>query len=83
MPFETGAGASKKVAVVGAGISGMGAAYMLADTHQVTLIEAGARLGGHARTIVAGKNSDQPVDTGLARSGPRRRKRCSTFRHML
>ena len=43
----------------------MGAAHMLADTHHVTLFEAEPRLGGHARTIVAGKNGDQPVDTGF------------------
>lgn len=55
----------RKIAVIGAGISGMGAAHMLADTDHVTLFEAGARLGGHARTVVAGKNGDQPVDTGF------------------
>lgn len=65
MPFEIGAGAPKKIVVIGAGISGMGAAYMLADTHRVTLIEAGSKLGGHARTVLAGKNGDQPVDTGF------------------
>lgn len=65
MPFEQGAGAPKKIAVIGAGISGMGAAYMLADTHSVTLYEAEPRLGGHARTVMAGKNGDQPVDTGF------------------
>jgi predicted NAD/FAD-binding protein len=31
----------------------------------VTLYEAGPRLGGHARTITAGRNGDQPVDTGF------------------
>lgn len=55
----------RKIAVIGAGISGMGAAHRLADTHQVTLFEAGYRLGGHARTVMAGKNGDQPVDTGF------------------
>ena len=55
----------RKVAVIGAGISGMGAAHKLAHTHNVTLFEAGQRLGGHARTIIAGKNGDQPVDTGF------------------
>ncbi len=65
MPFEAGAGASKKVAVIGAGISGMGAAHKLAETHRVTLYEAEPRLGGHARTIMAGKRGDQPVDTGF------------------
>ncbi|MDT8326029.1 MAG: FAD-dependent oxidoreductase [Roseovarius sp.] len=65
MPFETSAAARKKVAVIGAGISGMGAAHRLADTHNVTLFEAEPRLGGHARTIIAGKRGDQPVDTGF------------------
>ncbi|MGJ8616832.1 MAG: NAD(P)/FAD-dependent oxidoreductase [Sulfitobacter sp.] len=55
----------RKIAVIGAGISGMGAAHMLGDTHRVTLFEAGAKLGGHARTVTAGKNGDQPVDTGF------------------
>ena len=65
MPFEAGRVAPRKIAVIGAGISGMGVAHMLADTHHVTLFEAEPRLGGHARTIVAGKNGDQPVDTGF------------------
>lgn len=65
MPFEAGRVAPKKIAVIGAGISGMGAAHMLADSHHVTLFEAEPRLGGHARTIIAGKRGDQPVDTGF------------------
>lgn len=75
MPFEamtTGdlslpnaARQSRKIAVIGAGITGMGAAYMLGKDHQVTLFEAEPRLGGHARTVMAGKNGDQPVDTGF------------------
>lgn len=65
MPFETQAQAPKRIAVIGAGISGMGAAYHLSPNHSVTLFEAENRLGGHARTIVAGKNGDQPVDTGF------------------
>lgn len=65
MPFEASAGTQKKIAVIGAGISGMGAAYLLADTHRVSLFEAEPRLGGHARTVMAGKNGDQPVDTGF------------------
>lgn len=43
----------------------MGAAHFLSPDHDVTLFEAGDRLGGHARTVVAGKNGDQPVDTGF------------------
>jgi predicted NAD/FAD-binding protein len=55
----------KKIAIVGGGISGLSAAYYLSPYHDVTLFEAAPRLGGHARTIVAGKNGDQPVDTGF------------------
>jgi predicted NAD/FAD-binding protein len=65
MPFDTPAAAPRRVAVIGAGISGMGAAYQLASTERVTLFEAEHRLGGHARTVIAGKRGDQPVDTGF------------------
>ena len=65
MPFETTFASPRRIAVIGAGISGMGAAYHLSKDHSVTLFEAEHRLGGHARTIVAGKNGDQPVDTGF------------------
>jgi predicted NAD/FAD-binding protein len=65
MPFEQPALTPKRIAVIGAGISGMAAAYHLADAHAVTLFEAEGRLGGHARTVMAGKRGDQPVDTGF------------------
>ncbi|MEL6640020.1 MAG: FAD-dependent oxidoreductase [Pseudomonadota bacterium] len=65
MPFETSTAAPRKIAVIGAGISGMGAAHALAKNHQVVLFEAEGRLGGHARTRMAGPNADQPVDTGF------------------
>lgn len=65
MPFEASLPARRKVAVIGGGISGLGAARLLSQGCQVTLFESGKRLGGHARTIVAGKNGDQPVDTGF------------------
>ncbi|WP_226780195.1 NAD(P)/FAD-dependent oxidoreductase [Oceaniglobus trochenteri] len=65
MPFETGKAAAQRIAVIGGGISGMGAAHMLSDRHQVVLYEAAPRLGGHARTVIAGKRGDQPVDTGF------------------
>jgi predicted NAD/FAD-binding protein len=38
---------------------------MLADRSSVVLFEAEGRLGGHARTVIAGKRKDQPVDTGF------------------
>ncbi len=65
MPFETATTAPRKVAVIGAGISGMGAAHLLAKDHRVVLFEAEQRLGGHARTRLAGPNRDTPVDTGF------------------
>jgi predicted NAD/FAD-binding protein len=65
MPFETPGAIPKRIAVIGAGISGMAAAYHLGTDCRVTLIEAEGRLGGHARTVIAGKNGDQPVDTGF------------------
>ncbi|WP_278923378.1 MULTISPECIES: NAD(P)/FAD-dependent oxidoreductase [Pseudophaeobacter] len=58
-------GPRKRIAVVGGGISGLSAAYYLSAYHDVTLFEADDRLGGHARTVLAGKNGDQPVDTGF------------------
>ena len=70
MPFEQSYSLARnttdqRVAVVGGGISGMGAAYRLGQHMQVTLFEAEDRLGGHARTKIAGKRGDQPVDTGF------------------
>ena len=55
----------KRIAVVGGGISGLGAAYALSNTYKVTLFEAETRLGGHARTVFSGKSGQQPVDTGF------------------
>lgn len=65
MPFEQSTGSPKRIAVIGAGISGMAAAHELAKDHRVVLFEAEQRLGGHARTRMAGPNGDQPVDTGF------------------
>ena len=38
MPFEFPHTQSKNIAVIGAGISGMGAAHLLAKSHSVTLL---------------------------------------------
>ena len=65
MPFETHGAAPRRIAVIGGGISGMAAAHLLAGDNGVVLFEAEGRLGGHARTIMAGKRGDQPVDTGF------------------
>ena len=47
------------------GISGMGAAYTMSKSDHVVLFEAEARLGGHARTVLAGRSGHQPVDMGF------------------
>ncbi len=65
MPFEKFSAAPKRIAVIGGGISGMAAAHLLSKAHRVVLFEAEPRLGGHARTVKAGKRGDQPVDTGF------------------
>jgi uncharacterized protein len=65
MPFETANRPPRHIAVIGGGISGMSAAHFLAKGNRVTLFEAAPRLGGHARTVLAGKRGDQPVDTGF------------------
>src|SRR5699024_4975599 len=58
--------ANSRVAVVGSGVSGLVAAYVLARRHRVTLLEADDRLGGHAHThrvTVGGVELD--VDSGF------------------
>ncbi len=65
MSFDALRTDGQKIAIVGGGISGLAAAYLLSPYHKVTLFEAETRLGGHARTVLAGKRGDQPVDTGF------------------
>lgn len=55
-----------KIAVIGAGISGLAAAYLLSRRHEVHLFEKANRLGGHTQTVVV-PSSGGPValDTGF------------------
>ncbi|QDT72533.1 NAD(P)/FAD-dependent oxidoreductase [Lacipirellula limnantheis] len=41
----------KRIAIIGAGVSGLVAARLLSERHDVTLFEAAGHLGGHARTV--------------------------------
>lgn len=65
MPFETSGLGPRNIAVIGAGISGMGAAHLLGKDNHVTLYESEPSLGGHARTRLAGRNGNVAVDTGF------------------
>ena len=56
----------KRVAVIGAGIAGLGAAHALAAESRVTLFEAGRHFGGHAHTVdVTLDGVTHGVDTGF------------------
>lgn len=56
----------QKIAVVGTGISGMSAAWLLNQRHDVTVYECDHRIGGHSNTVTAhGTNGPVAVDTGF------------------
>jgi len=58
--------ARQKIAVIGAGISGLASAYFLARRHDVVVYEAGGYIGGHANTVDATlEGRTFPVDTGF------------------
>jgi len=51
-----------RIAVVGSGISGLGAAYLLQRAHDVHVFERDPRAGGHANTVV---HDGLSLDTGF------------------
>ncbi|WP_413207452.1 NAD(P)/FAD-dependent oxidoreductase [Rhodospirillum sp. A1_3_36] len=55
------------IAVVGTGIAGLSAAWLLAQRHDVTLFEKESRLGGHSNTVEAPlpEGGTIAVDTGF------------------
>ena len=57
---------SQKIAIIGSGISGLTAAYLLSKEHQVTVFESGDYIGGHTHTVPVTLNEHNfNVDTGF------------------
>nr|WP_223859035.1 FAD-dependent oxidoreductase [Pseudarthrobacter sulfonivorans] len=67
MTPASGGGEGRRVAVVGSGVAGLTAAYILNRHDQVTLFEADSRLGGHAHThcVPQPDGSSFGIDTGF------------------
>ncbi|MFJ4830011.1 NAD(P)/FAD-dependent oxidoreductase [Streptomyces sp. NPDC088747] len=57
----------RRTAVVGSGVAGLTAAYVLGRAHHVTLYEADERLGGHAHTheLTSSDGRTRRVDSGF------------------
>ena len=59
-------GPRRRIAVVGSGVSGLSAAWLLSQHHHVDLYEAGCRVGGHACTVDAPNGQGEiAVDVGF------------------
>jgi predicted NAD/FAD-binding protein len=58
---------NKKIAVIGAGVAGLTAAYLLSKKFNVVLFEKNHYCGGHANTVTIphGADAGTPVDTGF------------------
>ena len=55
-----------KIAIVGSGIAGLGAAWLLSQQHEVVLFESQDRLGGHTHTHqVSQHGREYSIDTGF------------------
>jgi predicted NAD/FAD-binding protein len=55
-----------KIAIVGAGISGLVAAYLLSPEHDITVFEANDYIGGHTHTVdISRPDGNVSVDTGF------------------
>jgi predicted NAD/FAD-binding protein len=55
-----------KIAIVGTGVSGLVAGHLLHPEHEITVYEAGARVGGHSHTVeVESGGESHWIDTGF------------------
>lgn len=54
------------IAIIGAGISGLTAAYYLREKHNITVFESAPRIGGHTATVdIEHQGRDYAIDTGF------------------
>ena len=66
MPRDDAVTPPLKIAVIGAGIAGLSAAWLLNHHHHITVYEQDNRPGGHSNTVdTAGPSGAVPVDTGF------------------
>jgi len=68
MPAGQRDNSRQRIAIVGTGIAGNVAAYLLRDRHDITVYEAAHYVGGHTNTVdvpAARDNRSVPVDTGF------------------
>ncbi|GAA0788680.1 NAD(P)/FAD-dependent oxidoreductase [Marinobacterium sediminicola] len=73
-----------KIAVIGSGISGLSAAWLLNKQHQVTLFEKDDRPGGHSNTVnVSTPHGEMAVDTGFIVYNPVNYPNLVEFFHAL
>ena len=77
---------SLDIAIIGAGVAGLSAAWMLGSKHRVTLFEANDYPGGHTHTISVQEDAGStsiPVDTGfIVYNEPNYPHLTALFRHL-
>ena len=55
-----------RIAVVGTGVAGLSAAWLLSKHHNVTVYEKDYRSGGHCNTVeITGRDGLVSIDTGF------------------
>ena len=76
-------GERRRIAVIGAGISGLSAAWLLSQKHDVVLYERETRFGGHSNTVTVdaagGRCPSIPASSSTTRRPIPTSRRCSTI----